>query len=615
MSSVRAGFALLLFINLLILGAPHASAQNDAVNAWLTSQAVQLKTVEAGHGFADMQPLKKVVGNARVVALGEATHGTREFFQLKHRMLEFLVSEMGFTIFGIEGAMAEAFDINEYVLTGQGDAKKALGALGYWTWETEEVLAMVEWMRSYNADPKHTKKVKFYGFDHSFAPRPAKVALSYLRKVDPEQAAMVDKQLATLANPFLASGFIRQPKEQQAEAAAAANALLARLSEHKQDDIKRTSADEWAVAEQHARLLAQYIAMVQVAAQPAEVQKVRDQALGDNVRWVMDREGPNSKMVVWAHNSHVAHKASVAMGTHLRKMFGAEFVNFGFAFNQGSFQAIELAPNGVLRSFTVGPGPVDSLDATLAATGLQIAALDLRALPKEGEVAKWFNAAHKTKWMGAVYSDQIAEQQLFPLTITELFDALFFVEKTTAARPVNKSGTVGAFPQLAAPTNLDFEAGEVGKMPSDWFMPASLLNYDFQFTASEERPHSGKRSGLLSRAPGKHYGEVAGGFIQRIDAAPYRGKQVKLRVMARAEVVGSESRAYLQLRVEKEGGGQAAIISSSRDRYPVTSAEWRAYEIVMDVPAEAAVIGYGPILIGDGKVWVDSVSVEAIEKH
>ena len=80
----------------------------DATRRWLAATAIPLTTVEAGHGFADMHPLQAIVGNARIVALGEATHGTREFFQLKHRMLEFLVSEMGFTIFGIEATMPES---------------------------------------------------------------------------------------------------------------------------------------------------------------------------------------------------------------------------------------------------------------------------------------------------------------------------------------------------------------------------------------------------------------------------------------------------------------------------------------------------------------------------
>ena len=117
-----------------------------------------------GHAAAQERDRRR----ARLVALGEATHGTREFFQLKHRMLEFLVSELGFTVFGIEATMPEAFDVNEFVLTGKGDPARALAGMYFWTWDTEEVLEMIRWMRNYNSDPRHEKKVKFYGFDAQF---------------------------------------------------------------------------------------------------------------------------------------------------------------------------------------------------------------------------------------------------------------------------------------------------------------------------------------------------------------------------------------------------------------------------------------------------------------
>src|SRR5947209_4696559 len=142
----------ILIITLLFLtGLARTNASEDqTVVEWIRAHAVPLKTVEAGHGFSDMEPLKSIVGDARIVSLGEATHGTREFFQLKHRMLEFLASEMGFTVFSIEATMPEGFDVNEYVLTGKGDPAKALAALGFWTWDTEEVLDMIRWMRTYN---------------------------------------------------------------------------------------------------------------------------------------------------------------------------------------------------------------------------------------------------------------------------------------------------------------------------------------------------------------------------------------------------------------------------------------------------------------------------------
>lgn len=190
-------------------------AKLGAVRSWLADNAIPLNSVEAGNGFEDMQPLKKMIGEARLVLLGEATHGTREFSQLKHRMLEFLVNEMGFTIFGIEATMPEAFDVKEYVLTGNGDPAKALAGLYFLAWYTEEVLDMIRWMREYNADPSHEKKLKFYGFDMQNAPRACKVMINYLGKVDPEQATALEKTFSVLTNHYTLSGFPRLPKERR----------------------------------------------------------------------------------------------------------------------------------------------------------------------------------------------------------------------------------------------------------------------------------------------------------------------------------------------------------------------------------------------------------------
>jgi erythromycin esterase-like protein len=137
--------------------------QEAAVAEWVRSTAIRLQTVEAGHGFADLQPLKRVVGNARIVSLGEATHGTREFFQLKHRLFEFLATEMGFTIFSIEANLPEAYRLNDYVLRGVGDPRQLLRGMYFWTWDTEEVLDMILWMRAFNASGRG--RVQFTGFD------------------------------------------------------------------------------------------------------------------------------------------------------------------------------------------------------------------------------------------------------------------------------------------------------------------------------------------------------------------------------------------------------------------------------------------------------------------
>lgn len=584
-------------------------AQLDAAKTWLVSNAIPLRTVEAGNGFADMQPLKKLIGEAHLVSLGEATHGTREFFQLKHRMLEFLVSEMGFTIFGIEAMMPEAFDINEYVLTGIGDPVKALAGLSFWAWDTEEVLGMIRWMRHYNEDPRHTNKLKFYGFDMSYAPRAVRVTLDYLRRVDPEQASASEKRLRMLANPFTALTFWNLQKERREDVGAFVDTLLRGFDERKQDYIKRSSATEWVLARQHANIVSQNLKM-QITP------NIRDSAMAENIRWILEYEGKDSKMVAWAHNGHVATRFgdNGSMGMHLRKMFGADMVIFGFAFNQGSFQAVEMPfPSAKgLHPFTVGPAPEGSLDATLAAAGLSLATIDLHTLPKVGPVAEWFSSPHATRGIGTVYSDQISF--FLPEVLSTRYNALFFVEKTTSARPV-EGGQRPPMRRLTAPTNLDFESGEVGILPVDWEAPPGIASMNFRVVTSPDNPRSGKRCAVISSLPGKHYGETFGSLQQTLDATAYHGKKLKLRAAVRLEAKGEGGQAYLWLRVSKQGFGPQSLVSyeNMADR-PITNKEWSVFQITGEVSADAKIISYGLAFVGEGRAWLDSVTIEASDK-
>ncbi|MHC4729698.1 MAG: erythromycin esterase family protein [Planctomycetota bacterium] len=168
---------------LLLLIAP-ARAQDPG--PWLKEHGVAFKTVEAGHGLADLMPLKQMIGDARIVSLGESTHGSKEIFQMKHRLVEFLATEMGFTIFSIEASMPESYRVNDYVLHGRGDPRELIRGMYFWTWSTDEVLAMVEWMREFNAAGKGP--LQFTGFDMQ-APRvAARIVTDFVRKVDPASA-------------------------------------------------------------------------------------------------------------------------------------------------------------------------------------------------------------------------------------------------------------------------------------------------------------------------------------------------------------------------------------------------------------------------------------------
>jgi erythromycin esterase len=145
-----------------------------------------LESVEAGHSIDDLEPLKRVFQDVRLIALGEATHGTREFFQCKHRLLEFLVREMRCRLFAIESSYARCQAINEYVLHGTGHRDEVLAEQGFWCWDTQEVAHMIDWMRAYNQTVEASDKVQFLGFDCQLNEKAGKMIVNLLKEGDPD---------------------------------------------------------------------------------------------------------------------------------------------------------------------------------------------------------------------------------------------------------------------------------------------------------------------------------------------------------------------------------------------------------------------------------------------
>jgi erythromycin esterase len=171
-------------------------SDEDAFIDWAKKKASEIETLEPGSKFDDLRPLQKSIGDARMVFLGESRHDAHEHFKFKHRLVEFLIEEMGFTLFAMEESLPYGDKINKYVLGGEGDPEALLNDMGNWyVWDTKEVLALIQWMRKYNSDPKHDKKVEFCGVDVT-DPIPAiENMLVYLEKVDSESADLLKNEL------------------------------------------------------------------------------------------------------------------------------------------------------------------------------------------------------------------------------------------------------------------------------------------------------------------------------------------------------------------------------------------------------------------------------------
>ncbi len=409
------------------------------VLAWIKTNAIPLRTVLPGQGFEDLLPLEAIVGNARVVGLGEATHGSKEFFQLKHRILEFLVENEGFTLFGLEAGMPEASLLDDYVLTGKGDPAEAL-AMVYPVWNVEEVLALIQWMRTYNANPAHSKKLRFYGFDMQERNQTYACVKAWLDHEDPGEAA----HLASLNDRMSAllgvsqGSFSSESLKAWQGLAQEVEAIVLRLEKRMAVSSPVDPAEMGKRQIQNLRLLAQFAAFRGDADRG-----LRDQFMAANVAWRLAQDS-GAKMVLWAHNGHIAYRPGAKygadpMGWYLRRSMGQAYRNFGFAFRDGAFRAWDLGPErkGGM-TFTVTPQAKGTLDAALGATNLPILALDLRRLPEQGPVRAWFASPQGTWDVGDGFSPAFADRFIQKEPITDYYDALLFVSRTSAATPCQK---------------------------------------------------------------------------------------------------------------------------------------------------------------------------------
>lgn len=617
-------FALFLFVFSFISCVEKSG--EEQLREWIAKNAVPIKTVQPGSTYDDLQPLKKMIGDARIVSLGEPTHGNREVFLLKHRMIEYLVEELGFNIFTLECPFAEAYDINRYVVDGIGDPEKALAGIYFWTWDTEEVLGLIEWMRAYNVDPAHDKKVKFYGFDVQDPERAARVMLEYLYRVDPELWQAVKTELEILEIQFSdAFGLGRRPfipEESDEASMSAIKWVMNAFQQNKQEYIAITTEKEWLTARQHAR---QVEIWIEACANDGEKYvELRDKAQAENIDWLLQQEGSSSKAIVWAHNCHVSNAApkdDINMhGYYLRQMYGDKLKIFGLFYNQGGFKAIDAhKPSRGMHNFSVDKAPQGTLESMLACSGESLAMLDMQNLPEKGPVRDWFYTKKPSRHSGGGYDENNPEDYFWSYIPAVAYDGLVYLDTTTPVRSIDD--TVYDYMWMLdrkqnTPTNLDFESDSNGEKPEGWMVWSKFERLGVELLVTDINPYQGKYAAMIHRPKGIRYGEITPSLTQRIDASQFKGKTIRIKAACRSEVQ-PQGFAFFRFTIDPD------MIKSAHDGLPplfdsldgvrIDSVEWKLYELEIKVPSEAGSITYGIYLRDPGTVWIDAVQIEVVD--
>ena len=402
------------------------------IGAWLDTNAHPFEGAHLSLPHDDLEFLRDLVGDARVVALGENTHGARDFFEMKARILRFLVEEMGFDTFAIEATWPEGLRLDRYVRTGEGDPARLLAGLYFWTWNTEAVLEMIEWMRDHN---EAGGDVGFHGVDMQSPGMALHLVREYIGLVAPDRLDFVTAELDCL-DRFANGPTGRFPRRRyrdetdayRAECGASLEEVRALLVENRESYEAADGADGYAIALRSLRVAYQYHLQ-------AVGEQYRDESMAENTVWLSERIGPEGRMVLWAHNYHVSAQPG-AQGYYQRQAFGDDMVIVGFSHEGGSFTAVGQTEDssGTVRytgqrSFTLDPPVEGSFEASFAEAAAPRFVLDLRGLSND-PVGAWLSEPRPSRDIGCCYDPDRPESYWQDTPLPEWYDAVIHFEST-----------------------------------------------------------------------------------------------------------------------------------------------------------------------------------------
>ncbi len=429
-----------LAVSALLWTVPAAAATpaDDAPIAWARAQAIVLPACPSISSRADFGAMAKMIGDARVVALGEPVHGAHEPLALRNCLFRYLVEEQGFTAIAIESGLHESRRLRDYAAGGPGDVHDlARTGLTWGFWRFPENIELLEWIRAYNLDPRHKRKIAFYGIDMSGGDADGAWArgratldngIAYLARATPVKSERVRKSVTPFLDHFSVPGYLRLDGRARARLRRAIADTLQFFDANRAALIEASSPADYAWARQDIVAARQLQTLFDVSRAPTadgalspgdfRADAARDAAMAENARGALDRVGADGRMLLFTHNGHVMNERTrggiwtvysrppAAMGLHLRRALGRDLLIIGTGSDGGG------------GGKAIKPGTIDVL---LASAGVPHFVIDFRSA-----APAWL---FRDQSIGVNYD---TENLIRP---RQAFDGLAYFDKLTPSRP------------------------------------------------------------------------------------------------------------------------------------------------------------------------------------
>jgi len=404
--------------------------------------------------LSDLDPLLEVIGDSRFVLIGEASHGTHEFYRLRAQITKRLITEMGFGAVAVEADWPDAYRVNQFVRFEGGDDEAIDALAGFqrfptWMWRNADVLDFVGWLRNYNEHRK-SHRVGFYGLDLYSLNASMQAVVEFLDKVDPDAAKRARYRYAcfedfgedTQAYGYASSFGLSKSCE---------NEVVSQWMEmrHRAADLAsrdgRVARDAFFFAEQNARLVKNaeeyYRSMFH---ERVSSWNLRDSHMAETLDALTHHLGPRAKIVVWAHNSHLGDARATEMGQQgelnlgqlARQRYGKGATLIGFTTFTGTVTAASGWGSPAERKH-IRPALPESYEALFHEIGIPNFMLPLG---KQEKASILLREPRLERAIGVIYLPQSERiSHYFHALLPDQFDAILHFDETRVVEPLERS--------------------------------------------------------------------------------------------------------------------------------------------------------------------------------
>ena len=393
-------------------------------------------------------------GDARIVLLGEATHGTHEFYAARAAITRRLIERHGFNIVAVEGDWPDIARIDDYVRHNAPRPRRGDPFVRFptWMWRNREVLAFADWLRSHNAELPAERRAGMHGLDVYSLSESMHAVVAYLDAHDADAAAEARRRYGCLMpwrdEPQHYGQAVMSGRLAGCEDAVVAQ--LATLLSHRME-LMAEDGEQFLDAEQNARIVRAAEQYYRVMYQGSVASwNLRDRHMFDTLQRLMAHQD-EARAVIWAHNSHIGNASATAMGWHgefnigelVRAAYGDEAVLIGFGTDRGTVAAASDW-GAQMRVMQVRAAREDSWEALFRHSGLARSLTHWRG-PDRKAIAGGLSGTRLERAIGVVYRPETERaSHYFEAVLADQFDAMVWFEETKAVTPLGTERPHGA---------------------------------------------------------------------------------------------------------------------------------------------------------------------------